>query len=356
VPGGFTTKEAFMQVKAYAATSATDPLVPTTIERREVGPNDVLIEIAYAGICHSDIHTVRGEWREIAYPQVVGHEIVGVVTEVGGDVTRHAVGDRVGVGCMVNSCRECDNCKAGLEQYCLNGNVGTYTSVDRDGTITQGGYSTHIVVDEDFVLRVPEAIPYEKAAPLLCAGITTYSPLAHWNVGPGSRVAVVGLGGLGHMAVKIAHAMGAEVTVLSQSLRKKDDGLAMGADHYHATSDPETFRMLRNSFDLIVNTVSAHLDMEAYLRMLALDGTLVDVGLPPEPVRLRLGTLLTNRRSMAGSSIGGIRETQEMLDFCAEHGIAPETELIAADRINEAYERVLASDVRYRFVIDAKTF
>ena len=233
-----------LTVNAYAAPSATEPLVPTTIERRDVGAKDVLIAIRYAGICHSDIHTVRGEWGEIAYPLTVGHEIVGEVAEVGTEVTKHAVGDRVGVGCMVNSCRECVNCLAGEEQYCLNGNVGTYAAVDRDGTITQGGYSTHVVVDEDFVLRVPESIPYEAAAPLLCAGITTYSPLAHWKVGPGSRVAVVGLGGLGHMAVKIAHAMGAEVTVLSQSLRKQEDGLRLGAKHYYATSDPATFEEL----------------------------------------------------------------------------------------------------------------
>jgi alcohol dehydrogenase (NADP+) len=341
--------------KAYAAPSATEPLVPIEIERRDVGARDVLIEIAYAGICHSDIHTVRGEWGDIAYPQVVGHEIVGVVTEVGSEVTLHKVGDRVGVGCMVNSCRACENCLAGEEQYCLEGNTGTYTAVDRDGTITQGGYSTHIVVVEDFVLRVPEAIPYEAAAPLLCAGITTYSPLAHWNAGPGKKVAVVGLGGLGHMAVKIAAAMGAEVTVLSQSLGKKDDGLAMGASHYYATSDPATFENLANTFDLIVNSVSAKLDIEAYLRLLRLDGTLVNVGAPPEPLPIQVFTLFGNRRSFAGSSIGGIRETQEMLDFCAEHGIAPETELISADYINEAYERVLASDVRFRFVIDAAT-
>ncbi|CAN5206985.1 NAD(P)-dependent alcohol dehydrogenase [soil metagenome] len=342
-------------VSAYAAVSATEPLVKTTIERRDVGPHDVLIEIAYAGICHSDIHTVRGEWGDIAYPQVVGHEIVGVVAEVGPDVTLHKVGDRVGVGCMVNSCRECANCLAGQEQYCLNGNTGTYTAVDRDGTITQGGYSTHIVVVEDFVLRVPEGIPYESAAPLLCAGITTYSPLAHWNAGPGKKVGVVGMGGLGHMAVKIAHAMGAEVTVLSQSLSKKDDGLRLGADYYFATSDPATFEQLANSFDLIINSVSAPLDIDAYLRLLTLDGTLVNVGAPPEPLPIHVFTLFGNRRSFAGSSIGGIRETQEMLDFCAEHGIAPETELIAADYINEAYERVLASDVRYRFVIDVAT-
>ena len=342
-------------VNAYAAPSATDPLVKTTIERREVGEHDVLIEIAYSGICHSDIHTVRGEWGTIAYPQVVGHEIVGTVTEVGSDVTLHSVGDRVGVGCMVNSCRECENCLAGSEQYCLNGNTGTYTAVDRDGTITQGGYSTHIVVVEDFVLRVPESIPFEAAAPLLCAGITTYSPLSHWNAGPGKRVAVVGMGGLGHMAVKIAHAMGAEVTVLSQSLSKKDDGLRLGADHYFATSDPSTFEQLANTFDLIVNTVSAPLDINAYLRLLRLEGTLVNVGAPPEALPIQVFTLFDNRRSFAGSSIGSIRETQEMLDFCAEHGIAPETELIAADYINEAYERVLASDVRYRFVIDIAT-
>ncbi|MDA8440710.1 MAG: NAD(P)-dependent alcohol dehydrogenase [Propionibacterium sp.] len=342
-------------VNAYAAPSATEPLAPTTIERREPGPRDVLIEIAYAGICHSDIHTVRGQWGPQHYPLTVGHEIAGTVAEIGSEVTRYRVGDRVGVGCMVNSCRECDNCRAGEEQYCLNGNVGTYASLDRDGTITQGGYSTHVVVDEDFVLRLPESIPFERAAPLLCAGITTYSPLRHWGVGPGTRVAVVGLGGLGHMAVKIAHALGAEVTVLSQSLRKKDDGLAMGADHYYATSDPETFERLRNGFDLILNTVSAPLDLDTYLRMLALDATMVNVGAPPEPLPLHVFSLFGNRRSVAGSSIGGIRETQEMLDFCAEHGIAPETELIPASSINEAYERVLGSDVRYRFVIDIAT-
>ncbi len=344
-----------LTVNAYAAPSATEPLVPTTIERRDVGAHDVLIEIRYAGICHSDIHTVRGEWGEIAYPQVVGHEIAGIVTEVGSAVTRHAVGDRVGVGCMVNSCRECENCLAGEEQYCLNGNTGTYTAVDRDGTITQGGYSTHIVVVEDFVLRIPESIPFEAAAPLLCAGITTYSPLAHWKAGPGMRVAVVGMGGLGHMAVKIAAAMGAEVTVLSQSLSKKDDGVRFGAQHYAATSDPATFTELANSFDLIINTVSAFIDLGQYLRLLRLDGTFVSVGAPPEPLAVQVFTLFDNRRSFAGSSIGGIRETQEMLDFCAEHGIAPEVELIAASEINEAYERVLRSDVRYRFVIDIAT-
>ena len=344
-----------LTVKAYAAPSATEPLVPVTIERRDVGPRDVLIEIRYAGICHSDIHTVRGEWGQVAYPLTVGHEIVGVVAEVGTEVVTHAVGDRVGVGCMVNSCRECANCLAGEEQYCLNGNVGTYASVDRDGTVTQGGYSTHVVVDADFVLRVPESIPYEAAAPLLCAGITTYSPLRHWKVGPGTKVAVVGLGGLGHMAVKLAHAMGAEVTVLSQSLKKKDDGLRLCADHFYATSDPATFRALKNGFDLIINTVSAVVDLDAYVGLLGLDGTMVNVGAPPQALPIHVFTLFSNRRSFAGSSIGGIRETQEMLDFCAEHGVASDVEVIAADRINEAYERVLASDVRYRFVIDVNT-
>jgi alcohol dehydrogenase (NADP+) len=291
----------------------------------------------------------------VTYPQVVGHEIVGTVTEVGSEVTLHSVGDRVGVGCMVNSCRECENCLSGNENYCLKGNTGTYASVDVDGTITQGGYSTHVVVVEDFVLKVPESIPYEAAAPLLCAGITTYSPLAHWNAGPGKKVAVVGMGGLGHMAVKIAHAMGAHVTVLSQSLSKKEDGLRLGADEYFATSDPATLKGLRNTFDLIINTVSAPLEIDAYLKLLRLDGALVNVGAPPEALPIHVFTLFGNRRTFAGSSIGSIGETQEMLDFCAEHGIAPETELIAADYINEAYERVLASDVRYRFVIDIAT-
>ena len=343
-------------VKAYAAPSATEPLVPVTIERRDVGVNDVLIEIAFAGICHSDIHTVRGEWGAITYPQVVGHEIVGRVTEVGPDVTRHSVGDLVGVGCVVNSCRECVNCLAGLEQYCLEGNIQTYTGLDRDGTITQGGYSTHVVVDADFVLSVPESLPIEAVAPLLCAGITTCSPLKHWKAGPGKKVAIVGMGGLGHMGVKIAHALGAEVTVLSQSLSKRDDGLRFGADHYYATSDRATFTELANTFDLIINTVSsAELKVGHYLKLLRLDGTMVNVGAPPEPLPVQVFTLFDNRRSFAGSTIGGIAETQEMLDFCAEHGIVSDVEVIAADQINAAYERVLTSDVRYRFVIDIAT-
>jgi len=340
---------------AYAAVSPTEPLRATTIERRELGPRDVLIDIKYAGICHSDIHTVRGEWGPQSYPLVPGHEIVGVVAEVGSEVTKHAVGDRAGVGCMVNSCRECEQCRKGNEQYCLNGMVGTYAATDVDGTITQGGYSTHVVVDEDFVLRVPEGVPFEAAAPLLCAGITVYSPLRHWNAGPGKKVAIVGLGGLGHMGVKLAHAMGAEVTVLSQSLKKREDGLRLGADHYYATGDAGTFEALAGTFDLIVNTVSAAVDINAYLGLLGIDGVLVNVGAPPEPLPVNVFGLLMARRTFTGSAIGGIKETQEMLDFCAEHGIASEVEVIGADRINEAYERVLASDVRYRFVIDTAT-
>jgi uncharacterized zinc-type alcohol dehydrogenase-like protein len=256
---------------------------------------------------------------------------------------------------MVNSCRECENCQAGLEQYCWNGNIQTYGGVDRDGTVTQGGYSTHIVVDQDFVLNIPEGVDLAVVAPLLCAGITTYSPLRHWNAGPGTKVAVVGMGGLGHLGVKIAAALGAEVTVLSQSMTKEADGRAFGASHYYATSDPTTFEKLENGFDLILNTVSAELDLTAYLKMLRLDGVMINVGAPPEPLPIQVFTLFGNRRSFAGSSIGGIRETQEMLDFCAEHGIVPETELIPASGINEAWARVLSSDVRYRFVIDVAT-
>lgn len=344
-----------MTVTAYAAASPTADILRTTIERRDVGPADVLIEIAYAGICHSDIHTVRGDWGPQVYPLTVGHEIAGVVSAVGSSVTTWAVGDRVGVGCMVNSCRECVNCTAGLEQYCENGNVGTYAIVDRDGTVTQGGYSTHIVVDRDFVLRIPDALDLADAAPLLCAGITTYSPLKHWSAAPGRKVAVVGMGGLGHLGVKLAVALGADVTVLSQSLAKEADGRAFGAAQYYATSDPATFEKLKNEFDLILNTVSADIDLEAYLRLLRLDGVLVNVGAPPEPLPIPVFALFGNRRSFAGSSIGGIRETQEMLDFCAEHGVVPETELIAADQITEAWQRVLTSDVRYRFVIDVAT-
>jgi uncharacterized zinc-type alcohol dehydrogenase-like protein len=344
-----------LTANAYGATSPTEPLAPLTIERRDVGPHDVLIDIKYCGICHSDIHTVRGEWGEIQYPLVPGHEIAGVVAEVGSAVTRHAVGDRVGVGCMVDACRECASCRDGEEQYCLPGNILTYGSTDKDGTLTQGGYSTHVVVTEDFVVRIPDSLELDVAAPLLCAGITTYSPLRHWGAGPGQHVAVVGLGGLGHMAVKLAHAMGAEVTVLSQSLRKKDDGLRLGADHYHATSDEQTFEELAGRFDVIINTVSANVDINAFLGLLAVDGALVNVGAPADALPVNVFSLLTKRRTFAGSAIGGIRETQEMLDFCAEHGIVPEIERVSADQVNDAWERVLASDVRYRFVIDTAT-
>ncbi|WP_269434180.1 MULTISPECIES: NAD(P)-dependent alcohol dehydrogenase [Tsukamurella] len=344
-----------MIVNAYGATSATAPLEPMTIERRDPGPHDVQIAVRYAGICHSDIHTVRSEWGPARYPVVPGHEIAGEVTAVGSEVTKFQVGDRVGVGCFVDSCRECAACLRGEEQYCERGMVGTYNAKGRDGEPTQGGYSTGIVVDENYVLRVPESIDYAAAAPLLCAGITLFSPLRHWNVGPGSKVAIIGLGGLGHMGVKLAAAMGAEVTVLSQSLKKMEDGLRLGAQHYYATSDPDTFKVLRNRFDVIINTVSANLDMHPYFGMLAVDGTLVEVGLPEHPVPVNVFDLTRNRRSFAGSMIGGIAQTQEMLDFCADHGIGSEIELISADQINEAYERVIASDVRYRFVIDTAT-
>ncbi|MDT3396915.1 NAD(P)-dependent alcohol dehydrogenase [Streptomyces sp. B1866] len=342
-------------VTAYAAPAAKAPLERTVIERRAVGAHDVLIEIAYAGICHSDLHQVRDEWHPGIFPMVPGHEIAGVVTEVGSAVTRYAVGDRVGVGCFVDSCRECEYCRAGEEHFCVKGNVPTYNGRHYDGEPTYGGYSSHIVVDENYVLRIPDGLALDVAAPLLCAGITTYSPLAHWNAGPGKRVAVVGLGGLGHMGVKFAHALGCEVTVLSQSLRKKEDGLRLGADHFHATSDPATFTELAASFDLILNTVSAALDLDAYLSLLRVDGTMVNVGAPEHPVSFNMFSVLMRRVSIAGSPIGSIRQTQEMLDFCAERGIGAEIEVIRPEQINEAYERMLASDVRYRFVIDVSS-
>lgn len=344
-------------VSAYAATSATSPLTKTTIERRDIGPHDVAFDIKFAGICHSDIHTVKSEWGPANYPVVPGHEIAGVVTAVGSEVTKYKVGDHVGVGCFVDSCRECENCLAGLQQYCTGkgGNIGTYNAVGRDGTPTYGGYSTAIVVDENYVLRIPDSIPLDKAAPLLCAGITLYSPLRHWNAGPGKKVAIVGLGGLGHVGVKLAVAMGAEVTVLSQSLKKMEDGLRLGAHHYYATNDPDTFKKLAGTFDLIINTVSANLNMGLYLNLLKSDGTLVELGAPEKPLEVPVFPLIGMRRTLAGSLIGGIPETQEMLDFCAEHDVTPEIEVIDALYVNEAYERVIASDVRYRFVIDTAT-
>ncbi|WP_111766901.1 NAD(P)-dependent alcohol dehydrogenase [Nakamurella deserti] len=341
-------------VPAYAAPAEGAPLVPTTIQRRDVGPRDVRIDVTYAGICHSDIHTVQGDWGPQTYPLTPGHEIFGHVAEVGSEVTTHQVGDRVGVGCMVNSCGECRNCVRGEQQFCLEGAVFTYGDTDRDGTITQGGYATSVVVDAGFVLSVPEGIDAEQAAPLLCAGVTTYNPLKHWGAGPGKQVAVVGLGGLGHMAVKLAHAMGAEVTVLSQSLKKQEDGLALGADHYYATSDPATFETLAGRFDIIINTVSADLDIPAFVGLLDIGGAMSNVGAAPNPMSVSSGQL-AGHKSVTGSLIGGIPVTQEMLDFCAAHGIGAEVEVIPADKINEAYERVLASDVRYRFVIDATT-
>jgi len=315
----------------------------------------VLIDIEYCGVCHSDIHTARSDWRPAPYPITPGHEIVGTVAGVGSAVTRHAVGDRVGVGCLVDSCRECEPCRRGEEQYCAMGNTQTYGSIGADGRVTQGGYSTRIVVTEDFVLKIPASLAPAAAAPLLCAGITVYSPLRHWGAGPGIRVAVVGLGGLGHMAVQLAQAMGSDVTVLSQSLKKREDGLRLGAASYHATSAPETFSALAGSFNLIINTVSAQLDINAYLSLLAVDGTLVNVGVPVGPLSVSVFQLVRGRRSLAGSVIGGIAQHQEMLDFCAERGLGAEVEVISADQINQAYERVLASDVRFRFVIGIST-
>jgi len=342
--------------RGYAVHAAGAPLVPYTFERREPGATDVLIEIKYCGICHSDIHQARGGWGGEVFPMVPGHEIAGVVARVGPAVTRFAAGDRVGVGVFVDACRTCQPCTSGLDNYCQQGITLTYGSRERGGdAITMGGYSQRIVADERYVLRMPDPLPLDAAAPLLCAGITVYSPLRHWRAAPGKKVAVMGLGGLGHMAVKFAHAFGAEVTVLSQSLRKEHDARRMGADHVLATSDPETFRRLRSSFDLIINAVSADIDWNPYLGLLGLDGAMVAVALPETRMPVSPFALITNRRSLAGSAIGGIAETQEMLDFCAQHRIVSDIETIAIDRINDAYARVLASDVRYRFVIDMKT-
>ncbi len=343
------------KVVAMAALSAGAPFEAMLIERREPRAHDVVIDIAYAGICHSDIHQARQEWAPAIFPMVPGHEIAGTVSAVGEGVSRFKPGDRVGVGCFVDSCRRCANCRAGEEQYCLKGAVWTYNSRDYDGSETYGGYSTRIVVDENYVLRIPDNLGLDVAAPLLCAGITLYSPLVHWGAGPGRRVAIVGMGGLGHMGVKIASAMGAEVTVLSHSLAKREDGLRFGARHYLATSDPATFSDLAGTLDLVVNTVSVNLDVDAYLNLLARDGSMVVVGLPGQPYELDVESLTTRRRSLSGSTIGGIRETQEMLDFCARQGIAADIEVISAANVGSAYERVVRSDVRYRFVIDIAT-
>ena len=346
--------------RAFAATSSTAPLTPYAFDRRNPGPDDVAIEIKYAGVCHSDLHIVKNDLGNTTYPIVPGHEIAGVVTAVGSNVARFKVGDRVGVGCMVDSCRQCRSCLEGEEQYCVPGMTQTYGSPDAHAAetgqkITQGGYSTAIVVDQNYVVTIPDSIPLDAAAPLLCAGITTYSPLKHWKVGPGTRLGVIGLGGLGHMAVKLGAAMGAEVTVLSQSLKKMEDGLRLGAKAYHATSDRDTFKTLRNSFDVILNTVSADLDLRRFLGLLDLDGVFVELGVPSNPMVVPAFSIIGMRRTLTGSNIGGIAEIQEMLDFCAEHGIASEVEVIEPDYINEAYERVVASDVRYRFVIDTSS-
>lgn len=340
---------------AIAAPTPGAPLAPTTIARRDLRPDDVLIDIAYAGICHSDIHQAKGDWGEGIFPMVPGHEIAGVVAAVGSDVTKYQVGDRVGVGCMVDSCGECEYCQQGTEQFCVQGNVQTYNGVGFDGENTYGGYSKQVVVKDAFVCRIPDGIGLDVAAPLLCAGITTYSPLRQWGAAPGKRVAVIGLGGLGHVAVKLAAAMGAEVTVLSQSLKKQEDGLKLGAQDYFATADESTFETLRGRFDLILNTVSANLPVDAYLGLLRVGGAMVNVGAPGEPLSYNAFSLLAGNKVLAGSMIGGLPETQEMLDFCAEHGIGAEIELISADQVNTAYERVENSDVRYRFVIDTAT-
>ena len=342
-------------VKACATHGPRKPFRQITIERREPGPRDVVIDIAYAGICHSDIHHAYNDFGKTAYPFVPGHEIVGLVSAIGPEVTKFAVGDRAGVGCMVDSCRVCENCRAGYEQFCSEGDIKTAAGLDRDGRPTQGGYSEKIVVDEDFVVRIPEQMQLETVAPLLCAGITLYSPLKHWNAGPGKRVAIVGFGGIGHVGVQIAHALGAHTTVLDLSLANREDGLRLGADDYRATTNPETFTDLHESLDLIISTVPANIDADAYLSLLARDGTLVLLGVPEKPMSVSYFPLLRNRRSIAGSLIGGLPETQEMIDFCAKHGIGAQVEVIGADRIDEGYERLLASTVKYRFVIDAST-
>lgn len=341
----------------YAAHNAKEPLSSWRFDRRDPGATDVHIQILYCGICHSDLHTVRGEWGPVAYPLVPGHEIVGRVVATGAGVTLHHAGDLVGVGCIVDSCRQCTCCRKGLEQYCEVGLTNTYDDTEKQtGNPTQGGYSNSIVVDERYVLRIPTGLDPAAAAPLLCAGITTYSPLRHWHAGPGKRVAVVGIGGLGHMAVKIARAMGAHVVVLTTSPGKAADAARLGAHEVTVSSDRAAMKALRNSIDLIIDTVGTAHDLNVELRLLCLDGVLVMVGLSPDPHQgLRASSLVMKRRSLAGSLIGGIAETQEMLDFCALHGITSDIELIRADQINEAYERMLKGDVRYRFVIDMAT-
>jgi len=340
------------KIPAYAALSARAPLAPHSIERRETGPHDVQIDILYCGICHSDIHQARDEWGGSIFPMVPGHEIVGSVINVGAQVTKWKVGDSVGVGCFVDSCRECEACQEGEEQFCEEGMSATYNGYERDGkTPTYGGYSTNITVNEDYVLRIPAGMPLERVAPLLCAGITTYSPLRQYGVKAGDQVAILGLGGLGHVGVKIAKAMGAKVTVLSHSASKREAALALGADDFIDTSAEDAFKTNAKRFDFILDTVSAQHDYNSYLGLLKRDRNMVLVGIP-DPIPLSAAPLVMQRRHLSGSLIGGIRETQEMLDFCAEHGVVSDVEVINIDQVNEAYERVLKSDVRYRFVID----
>lgn len=341
-------------IAAYAASDAESPLGPMQLERRQPTGADVKIEILYCGVCHSDLHTARNEWGNTVYPVVPGHEIVGRVTGVGEQVSRFAVGDLVGVGCMVDSCRQCPECQAGLEQYCDQGLIFTYNSYDKhSGGVTYGGYSTDIVVDEAFVLRVSERLHLPAVAPLLCAGITTYSPLRHWKVGQGQRVGVVGLGGLGHMGVKFARAFGAHVVLFTTSPSKVEDAKQLGAHEVVISRNPDEMAQHANSLDFILNTVSVSHDLDSYLVLLKLDGTMVMVGVPDHPhPSPSVGNLIFKRRSLAGTLIGGIAETQEMLDFCAEHGIVSDIEMISMDEINTAYERMVRSDVKYRFVID----
>jgi uncharacterized zinc-type alcohol dehydrogenase-like protein len=341
-----------LPTRGYAALSAKETLQPFSFERRDVGPHDVLIKITHCGICHSDIHQVRNEWGGSIFPMVPGHEIVGAVTQVGSAVKKFRTGDRAGVGCFVDSCRTCEACLEGLEQYCKVGMLLTYNGRDKDGQPTQGGYSTQIVVDENYVLRIPNALSAAGAAPLLCAGITTYSPLRHWGVGRYHKLAVVGLGGLGHMAVKIARAIGTDVTVLSTSEKKRKDAERLGAAHFAVTSQAETFTQLQRRFDFILDTVSAPHNYNAYVNLLKTDGTMILVGAPDKPTPLEPFPLIMHRRRIAGTVIGGIRETQEMLDFCAEHKIESDVEVIPIQEVNDAYERIIRGDVRFRFVID----
>jgi alcohol dehydrogenase (NADP+) len=344
-----------IHIPAYATTGAKDSLKPHNIERRDPGPHDVLIDILYCGVCHSDIHQARDEWGGSIFPMVPGHEIVGTVSKVGGQVRKWNVGDTVGVGCFVDSCRKCDACREGEEQYCEEGMNATYNGYERDGkTPTYGGYSTRITVSEEYVLRIPPGMQLERVAPLLCAGITTYSPLKRFGAKAGHNVAIVGLGGLGHMGVKIAKAMGAKVTVLSHSAGKQDAAIALGADDFVVTSDQNAFQKNSKRFDFILDTVSAQHDYNAYLGLLKRDRTMCLVGIP-DPVPLSAAPLVMQRRHLGGSLIGGIRETQEMLDFCADHGVASDVEVIPIQKINEAYERMIKSDVRYRFVIDMES-